>query len=71
MQWASRTSIIFVFLLACSVYGKLFQGQEIKEALLPSYDYVIVGCGISGLVVANRLSEDNGMILAFLPSGVD
>lgn len=30
------------------------------SSLLPSYDYVVVGGGISGLTVANRLSEDSG-----------
>lgn len=30
------------------------------SSLLPSYDYVVVGGGVSGLTVANRLSEDDG-----------
>ncbi|KAF2791287.1 GMC oxidoreductase [Melanomma pulvis-pyrius CBS 109.77] len=34
-----------------------------------SYDYVIVGGGISGLVVANRLSEDNRKSVLVIESG--
>jgi hypothetical protein len=29
------------------------------KAIHPSYDYIVVGGGVSGLVVANRLTEDS------------
>ncbi len=39
-----------------------FPGRIFDRAsdILQIYDYVVVGGGLSGLVVANRLSEDSG-----------
>ena len=37
--------------------GVYLHARDINQPLLESYDYVVVGCGISGLVVTNRLSE--------------
>ncbi|MGH7965728.1 MAG: NAD(P)-binding protein, partial [Candidatus Binatia bacterium] len=36
-----------------------------------SYDYVIVGAGTSGLVVANRLSKDPKITVAVIDPGSD
>ena len=35
----------------------------------PRYDYIVVGGGTSGLVVANRLSEDYGVSVAVIEAG--
>ncbi len=44
--------------LIFSSYCSCTSSKNGSSTLLPAYDYVVVGCGISGLVVANRLSEN-------------
>ncbi|KAI6753840.1 hypothetical protein HG530_013016 [Fusarium avenaceum] len=40
------------------------------SALLPAYDYVIVGGGTSGLTVADRLTEDGNKTVLVLEAGI-
>ena len=47
----------------------LIYGRDLNAPLLDSYDYIICGCGISGLVVANRLSEDSGINVLCIEAG--
>ena len=51
---AMAALVLFVW----CIEGALIQGRDINQPLQDSYDYIVVGCGISGLVVTNRLSED-------------
>ena len=52
---ASVTALISFIALA---QGVLLHSRDIDELTTDTFDYVVVGCGISGLVVTNRLSED-------------
>jgi ribulose 1,5-bisphosphate synthetase/thiazole synthase len=53
-----RTSVAVVALLGAAAALPNNVAHVQKRADQTTYDYVIVGGGVTGLIVANRLSED-------------
>ena len=63
--------VLFSFLLCARLsWSQSFNGSAtIENADGQTFDYIVIGCGIAGLVVSARLSEDEDVSILCLEAG--
>ena len=69
MLWSKPAHLTASALLTSLALGVRLHGRDTNAPLLESYDYIVVGCGISGLVVTNRLSEIESRTVLCIEAG--
>ncbi len=69
MLWSTSAVLAASAFFTSAALGVRLHGRDINAQLLESYDYIVVGCGISGLVVTNRLSEIESRTVLCIEAG--
>jgi ribulose 1,5-bisphosphate synthetase/thiazole synthase len=61
---------LHLFLLLRVTFAAVLSPRDLPTApAVATYDYIVVGCGIAGLVVSMRLSENEDISVICLEAG--